>query len=142
MEGMTTQQRQQTKDWAPWFTFVQRDKVKCVWCNESYAYKRARALAHYGYGATSLRSVCIKAPSTVKRRFSNCGGVIPPKMTEAEINGLAPMLARATSTPCSSQSARCNNATKSTDNDCTPEGGPSISAAPRSQVGSCTPRSL
>ena len=140
--GMTTPQRQQTKDWAPWFTFVQRDKVKCIWCNETYVYKRARALAHYGFGATSWRSVCTKAPSTVKRRFASCGGVIPPKMTEDEINGTTPLLSRATMTPSSSQSARANDANESLGNDCAPQGGPSVVADPRSQAGSSTPRSL
>lgn len=86
LDGMTTQQRQQTKDWALWFTFVDENKVKCVWCKESYAYKCGRAFAHYGYGVNSQKSLCTKAPITVKRRFANCGGVIPPIMTEVEIN--------------------------------------------------------
>ena len=139
---MTTLQRQQTKDWAPWFTFVQRDKVKCVWCSESYAYKRGRALAHYGYGATSVKSVCTKALATEKRRFANCGGVIPPRMTQAEIDGTALTLPRATATGCSSQTARGTDGTESTDPTGTPEGGPSEPSNPPSQVGSCTPRTL
>lgn len=84
---MAPQQRNPTLEWAPWFEFTDKDHVRCVWCAETYSYKRQRAFQHYGYGSGSSKSRCSKAPQSVFRRFANCGGIVPKKMTHAEIYG-------------------------------------------------------
>ena len=101
---MAPQQRQPTTEWAPWWTFVDKDHVKCVWCKETFRYKRQRAFKHYGYGPGSVKCHCSKAPESVFRRFANCGGTIPTRMTHAEIYGSNATSSAATAAPCSSQS--------------------------------------
>lgn len=101
---MATQQRQPTKEWAPWWTFIDKLHVQCVWCKETFRYKRQRAFKHYGYGPGSEKSHCPKAPRSVFIRFANCGGIIPKKMTHAEIYGPNAPSSATTIAPSSSQS--------------------------------------
>lgn len=84
---MATQQKQATLEWAPWYNFA-GTQVTCVFCNYSFAYKRKRCMSHFGYPSWTKTS-CSKVPTAVKARFLRCGNLIPPRMTEMEINGIA-----------------------------------------------------
>ena len=138
---MATVQRA-TKEWAPWFTFTDRETVECVWCQKTYKYVRRRAFEHYGFGAKGPRVVCTKAPMAVKRRFASCGGCIPPKMTDAEIYGTTASGSRATPAPCLSQSMPDKNIVQSEHEDVHIVEGPTKSTAQPSFAGSCAPRSF
>jgi len=74
-------QRKQTKEWEPWLNFTENGiKVTCVFCAGTFSYKRERALAHFGYGSKSERSICRSMPRHVRHRFANCAGFVPLRM--------------------------------------------------------------
>jgi hypothetical protein len=80
-------QRSGTRDWLPWFSFLSDGIIECVFCQKKYVYVKKRALAHYGYMAKTEKIVCARMPIDVRRRFQNCGGNAPPRMTHMELYG-------------------------------------------------------
>src|SRR5579871_1364686 len=102
---MASSQRTTVVEWAPWFKFEEGNRIKCVWCKATFAYKRARALAHYGFGEGSRKSRCPLAPQSVLRCFATCGGQVPKAMTYAQMYGSDAASSPATVTPLGSESA-------------------------------------
>jgi hypothetical protein len=80
-------QRFGTRDWLPWFSFLGEGIIECVFCQKKYVYVKKRALEHYGYLAKRERIVCTRIPVAMRRRFQNCGGNAPPRMTHMELYG-------------------------------------------------------
>ena len=80
--------RKKTKDWEPWFTWLpDGHTVRCAFCGNTMQYRRERAFSNYGWRAKSTRGICLKAPRSVKLKFSECGGKILARMEPNEMSG-------------------------------------------------------
>ena len=81
-------QRKETKEWEPWFTWLENGHtVRCVFCGNTMQYRRERAFSHYEWRAKSIRGICTKGPRPVKQKFLKCGGKIPARMEPNEMYG-------------------------------------------------------
>jgi hypothetical protein len=80
-----TSWRSQTKEWLPWFNFITKYTVECIFCKKLMSYRRDRCLEHYGYQAKSLRAICTKMSVAVRERFKDCGNVVPGRMSHVEL---------------------------------------------------------
>jgi hypothetical protein len=89
-------QRSGTRDWLPWFSFLGEGIIECMFCQKKYVYVKKWALEYYGYLAKIERIVCTKMPAAVRRRFQNCGGNAPPRMTHMELYGTLAASSRTT----------------------------------------------
>lgn len=78
-------QRKGTREWTPWLLFLDNGNVTCVFCDTTTQYKRTRALMHFGYRPNTERCVCRNVPLNVRNAFANCGGLVPARMSHADM---------------------------------------------------------
>jgi hypothetical protein len=138
-------QRSGTRDWLPWFSFLGEGIIECVFCQKKYVYVKKRALEHYSYLAKTEKIVCMRMPVAVRRRFQNCGGNVPPRMTHMELYGSLAASSGATQpreAPSSTQSIHTAANADLEPSDGAPVEEPLESSQERSRGDSCNPRSL
>ena len=79
-----------------------------------FSYNLVGAFVHYGYGAKTERTICVRLPPLVQLRFANCGGVVPQQMRSEDMCRGDPILdspLRTTHIETSSQSVIQNEVT-------------------------------
>ncbi len=134
--------RKETREWEPWFNFADDGTtIECVFCANTFQYKRERAFNHYGFKSKSTKYVCRKAPSAVKTRFANCGGVVPARMSILETWGTSRAPSTSVGTHSSAHSTHGNVPDGCDTEPPTPVSEPSETRPGGSRVASCTIRS-